>query len=44
MADLENEAYKGFICVETTNAADDIVTIEPGKSFQLVAVYDVERN
>lgn len=44
MADLENEAYKSFVCVETTNAADDIVTIEPGKSFQFVAVYNVERN
>ena len=44
MADLDNEAYKSFVCVETTNAADDIVTIEPGKSFQLIAVYDVERN
>ena len=44
MADLENEAYKGFVCVETTNAADDLVTIAPGQCFQLVAVYHVERN
>ena len=44
MADLENEAYKGFVCVETTNAADELVTIAPGQFFQLVAVYQVERN
>jgi len=44
MGDLENEAYFGFVCVETTNAADDLATIAPGQSFQLVAVYHVERN
>ena len=44
MADLENEAYKGFVCVETTNAADDVVTIAPAQFFQLVAAYHVERN
>ncbi len=44
MADLENEAYKDFVCIETTNAADDLVTIAPGEFFQLVAVYHVERN
>lgn len=44
MADLENEAYKNFVCVETTNAADDVVTIAPGETFQLVAVYLVEHN
>ena len=42
MADLDNEAYKKLICVETTNAADDIVIIEPGQSFKLVAIYDIE--
>jgi glucose-6-phosphate 1-epimerase len=42
MADLDNEAYKKLICVETTNAADDIVIIEPGQSFKLVAIYDIQ--
>jgi glucose-6-phosphate 1-epimerase len=42
MADLDNEAYKKLICVETTNAADDIVIIEPGQSFNLVATYHIE--
>jgi glucose-6-phosphate 1-epimerase len=42
MADLDNEAYKKLICVETTNAADDIVIIEPGQSFNLVATYDIK--
>lgn len=37
--DLEDDAYKRFICVETTNAADDVVTLAPGSEFRLTATY-----
>jgi glucose-6-phosphate 1-epimerase len=37
--DLEDDAYTRFICVETTNAADDVVTIAPGSEFRLTATY-----
>ena len=41
MADLEDNAYQQFICVETTNAADDTVDIEPGGEYVLSAEYKV---
>ncbi|MDJ0534607.1 MAG: D-hexose-6-phosphate mutarotase [Xenococcaceae cyanobacterium MO_207.B15] len=44
MRDLEDEAYLSFICVETTNAADDIITIAPNESKKLVVTYDLEHN
>ncbi len=43
MADLDDAAYQRFICVETANAADDIVTIAPGTEARLVANYRVQR-
>jgi glucose-6-phosphate 1-epimerase len=42
MADLEDLDYLQFVCVETANAAADIVTIAPGASAKLVAHYRVE--
>lgn len=42
MADLTDEAYQSFICVETTNAASDVVNIPAGESHTLQAVYTVE--
>jgi glucose-6-phosphate 1-epimerase len=39
MADLADEDYRQFICVETANAANDLVTIAPGGEAQLVVVY-----
>jgi glucose-6-phosphate 1-epimerase len=42
MADLEDLDYLQFICVETANAADDVVTIAPGTSARLTANYRVE--
>lgn len=43
MADLDDNDYKGFICVETANAAEDVVAIAPGAEARLVAHYRVER-
>ena len=37
MPDLEDEDYQRFICVETTNAANDIVEVAPGSEYRLIA-------
>ena len=41
MADLEDDDYKRLLCVETTNAADDVVEVLPGGECRLVANYRV---
>lgn len=41
MADLKADDYLRFVCVETTNAADDSVTIPAGQIRQLIAEYTV---
>ena len=38
-ADLENDAYQSFICIETANAADDAIVVEPNESFVIEAEY-----
>ncbi len=43
MADLEDNDYHRFLCVETTNAAEDVVEIPAGQEFQLRAHYSIER-
>jgi len=43
MADLEDADYQRLICVETTNAASDVIAIAPGQEFRLVADYRVMR-
>lgn len=40
--DMGEDGYRQMLCVETTNAADDLVTIEPGQSFTQTSVYSVE--
>ena len=42
MADLEDDDYTRFICVETTNAADDVITVPAQGEFRLEVTYAVE--
>ncbi|MEO0985427.1 MAG: D-hexose-6-phosphate mutarotase [Cyanobacteria bacterium J06639_14] len=42
MADLEDNDYTRFICVETTNAADDVVTVPAQGEFRLQVTCAIE--
>jgi len=41
MADLRDDAYTGFICVETANAAADVIDIPANGEYRLVANYQL---
>lgn len=43
MADLEDDDYKRLLCVETTNAADDVVEVAASGECRLVANYKIIR-
>ncbi|MBL4712417.1 MAG: D-hexose-6-phosphate mutarotase [Gammaproteobacteria bacterium] len=43
MGDLGTDGYKQMLCVESSNAAEDEVTIQPGKAHQLWVQYAVQR-
>jgi glucose-6-phosphate 1-epimerase len=43
MTDLDDDDYQRFVCVETANAANDIVKIAPGMEAKLLVNYRVER-
>ena len=43
MADLKDDAYQRFVCVETANAADEVVTVSPGGEHRLVADISLHR-
>ena len=42
MGDLGKDGYLNMVCVETANAADDVVIIAPGESHTLRAWYEVD--
>lgn len=44
MADLEDDDYKTLLCVETANAANDVVEVPPSSEYRLVARYRIERH
>lgn len=41
MADFADDEYQNMICVETANAADDVVSLPPGQEHHLVANYAI---
>lgn len=43
MGDLQDDDYRRLLCVETTNAATDVVEIVPDSEFRLVANYRAEQ-
>jgi glucose-6-phosphate 1-epimerase len=42
MGDFCPEGYRGMTCVESANALDNVVTVKPGATHHLVALYSVE--
>lgn len=43
MGDLGEDGYKRMLCVESCNAKDNVVTVEPGKAHHLWVQYEVQR-
>lgn len=43
MGDFGPDGYLDMVCVESANAADDVVSLAPGKSHRLVVEYTVEK-
>ncbi|MDH5229797.1 MAG: D-hexose-6-phosphate mutarotase [Gammaproteobacteria bacterium] len=41
-ADLKDDDYEKFVCVETANAADEVIQIEPGQEYVLEVQYSIE--
>ena len=39
MADLGDEDYKNFVCVETANAANEVIEIATGNEYKMTANY-----
>ncbi len=42
LGDMGVDGYRKMICVETTNAATDLVLLEPGETYRLATEYSVE--
>ncbi|MDH5357952.1 MAG: D-hexose-6-phosphate mutarotase [Gammaproteobacteria bacterium] len=44
LTDLEPQNYQRFLCVETANAADDVIAVDPGSEHSLIASYEIQTN
>jgi glucose-6-phosphate 1-epimerase len=42
LADFGDEEFREMVCVETANAGDDRITVEPGSEHRLAAIISVE--
>ncbi len=42
MADFGNDEYRNMVCVETANAADDLITLAPGEEHRMQTTISVE--
>lgn len=43
MGDFGENGYLGMVCIESANAADDVISLAPGASHTLDVTYSVER-
>ncbi len=43
MGDFGKDGYRGMVCVESGNAFENIITLQPGETHRLVAVYSTEK-
>jgi len=41
-ADLNSDDYTRFVCVETANAAENVIKVKPGDAFSLRVIYSVD--
>lgn len=42
LSDMPPQGYLGMVCVETTNAGGDVITLNPGESHRLTTILSVE--
>jgi D-hexose-6-phosphate mutarotase len=42
MGDFGHQGHRGMVCVESANAADNVIMVEPGETHHLVVEYSVE--
>lgn len=43
MGDFGPDGHRGMVCVETANALENVVTVAPGETHRMVAIYSVEK-
>jgi D-hexose-6-phosphate mutarotase len=43
MGDFGKDGYRGMVCVESGNAFENVITLQPGETHRLVAVYSTEK-
>ena len=42
MDDMAPDSYRSMVCVETCNAAENVVTVAPGTTHRMTAIYSLE--